>query len=152
MKRTPRSEMLAYRQQYSVLGFVAAAKNREHPVAVTLTRTESAARRNQLVNDGNHEPLVGNSRLVNLRASVLATVCDSSQLARADLQHVDRTVRQCDEQISGAGEQPNRKLRRKKPTPLLQERRPIQARPVNQIVVNVHGARRCLTTRMTYRR
>src|SRR5665213_2259055 len=140
MQTSPHAEVLANRKQRPTFGRVAPAQHGKHLVTVTLAWPKHATRRNQLVNDGNHQPLVGDFWLINLRAGIVATVGDSAQLARTDLQHVNRTVWQRDEQISGAGEKPNRKLWRKKPVPLLQEQRPIQACLVNQVVVNVHGA------------
>ena len=68
------------------------AKYRKHFVAVTAGRPEAAARCNQLVNDGNHQPFPCNSRFINLRAGIIPALGDSAQFAGTDVEHMNRSI------------------------------------------------------------
>jgi hypothetical protein len=131
--------MLANGKHHPIIRRVCAAEHWQLAKAVTLTRTEDKAGSNQLINDGNHQPIIRYSGLVHLRAKLVPTLGDLLQCACAYIQHVNRAVWNCDEQVSSACEQPNSELGRQQKAPLLKQRLPIQTGLVNQVVVNVHG-------------
>ena len=69
--------MLANGKHHPIVRLISAAENRQLAKTVALARTEHGARRNQLVNDGNHQPIVRNSGLAYLGAKLVTTLCDS---------------------------------------------------------------------------
>lgn len=69
-----------------------------------MTRAKNNAGRHQLVNDRNHQPIIRNSRLVDLGAKLISTPGNLIQFAGSNIEHVNRAIWNGDEQIASARE------------------------------------------------
>src|SRR3954466_14941705 len=138
--------MLSNWKHHAILCAVRAAQRRQLTITVALTGAWDSTRSDQLIHNRNHQPILCHSRFIHLCASLIATGSDPPQLTLANVEHVNRSVWMCDEQIAGAREQPNAKLWGQEPAPLLKQRWPVESGLVDEVVMDVHYGRIGLIT------
>jgi hypothetical protein len=104
---------------------------------VALPRGERDASRNKLIDERNHEPIVGVVLVINLLAELITAAGNLLKRASTDVQHVHRSVSQDDEQVAEAGHDPERKFPWKQPRPILKALAPVDAGVIKRVILQV---------------